>query len=82
MGDFAECTAISEVFGRYRKDPIPVGSVKTNMGHSEIASGLCGILKAIAAMRTGIIPGNIYSEPLDETLPGLKDEKLTVSTIK
>jgi len=34
-----EC--ISEVFGEWRSQPLPVGSVKSNMGHCEPVAGVC-----------------------------------------
>lgn len=80
VGDLVECTAISEFFCKNRKEPLLVGSVKTNIGHSEISSGLCAILKVLGILRTGIIPGNLNSEPIDNTLPGIRDGKLKVSS--
>lgn len=51
------------------------------MGHPEIPSGLCGILKILAAIRTGIIPATINSEPIDTTLDGVKDGRIKVKVI-
>jgi acyl transferase domain-containing protein len=44
LGDPIEMQAIMEVFGKNRQEgfPLIVGSVKTNIGHSEIASGIAG----------------------------------------
>lgn len=47
MGDPEECSAIDEVFCKGREDPLLMGSVKSNIGHSEPASGLCSITKVI-----------------------------------
>lgn len=66
VGDLAEATALAHTFGKARKaqDPIYVGSIKTNVGHTEAASGLAGIIKAIFAMNNRIIPPNLnYQYP-------------------
>ena len=61
---FAEAAALGEAIGRHRKAPLPVGSAKTNIGHSESAAGVVGLIKVIQAMRNDVIPANInYSAP-------------------
>jgi fatty acid synthase len=41
-----------------------VGSVKSNMGHSEVAAAICSIIKSIFAFETGKIAPNInFTEP-------------------
>jgi fatty acid synthase len=39
-GDTQEMNAICDVFCKGRKGPLPIGSVKSNMGHSEPTSGI------------------------------------------
>jgi fatty acid synthase len=64
VGDHEELKAMALAFCKERKTPLLVGSVKSNMGHSEGASGLCGITKVIIAMETGFIPPNLhYNNP-------------------
>jgi acyl transferase domain-containing protein len=61
-GDPLEVAAVSKAFdtGRSLSDgPLLIGSVKTNLGHSEAASGLTGIMKAILAMEHSMIPATI-----------------------
>ena len=69
-GDPLETGAISSVFGKNRPagKPLYVGSVKTNVGHLEAASGLAGIIKAALAVEKGIIPPNINFERENEKL--------------
>ena len=59
VGDAAEMEAIGQVFGQ-RNRMLPVGSVKTNIGHTESASGLAGLFKALLAVRHGQIPANLH----------------------
>ncbi|ERF75982.1 hypothetical protein EPUS_01348 [Endocarpon pusillum Z07020] len=59
-GDVLETQGVSAVFagGRSASAPLIVGSIKSNLGHSEPAAGLSGVFKAILAIENGIIPGN------------------------
>ncbi|KIA75675.1 putative polyketide synthase protein [Aspergillus ustus] len=58
-GDPIEVSALSTVFGPTRDTagPLIIGSVKGNLGHSEPAAGLSGVIKAVLAMEKGKIPG-------------------------
>ena len=57
VGDPQEIASISEVFGESRKgDCIPIGSIKGNIGHLEVASGVAGLLKTLMMIKKGIIP--------------------------
>ena len=44
--------AIGEVLGRRRRRPLPIGSIKTNIGHIEPESGLAGMMKAMLALKS------------------------------
>lgn len=59
VGDPEECCALDNVMCRNRSEPLLVGSVKSNMGHSESASGLSSIAKVILAFENGEVPPNI-----------------------
>ncbi|KAK3987689.1 hypothetical protein QBC44DRAFT_310175 [Cladorrhinum sp. PSN332] len=62
-GDPIECRSIGAVFGGSgRKEPLLIGSIKTNIGHTEAASGLASILKVILSMEHGQIPPSINFE--------------------
>ena len=43
---------------REQHQELVIGSIKSNIGHSEAAAGLSGLLKATMAVESGIIPGN------------------------
>jgi acyl transferase domain-containing protein/NADPH:quinone reductase-like Zn-dependent oxidoreductase/short-subunit dehydrogenase/acyl carrier protein len=63
-GDPIEANALGRSIGRERSDPLPIGSIKTNIGHLEPASGLAGVLKALLALNHGILPPSLhFSEP-------------------
>ena len=64
VGDPEELAALNKVFCKGRQTPLLIGSVKSNMGHSEPASGMCSVTKVITAMEHGLIPPNLhYSNP-------------------
>jgi fatty acid synthase len=60
VGDPAEMAALDQVFGKGRQTPLLIGSVKSNMGHSESVSGLCSVIKVLIAMEHGLIPPNLH----------------------
>jgi acyl transferase domain-containing protein len=64
-GDPIEAGAIDAVLGpakRPNNNKVIVGSVKTNIGHLEGASGLAGLIKAVMTIEKGVIAPNIFFE--------------------
>ena len=61
-GDPQEARAIGRALarGRSARDPLPIGSVKTNLGHLESASGMAGLLKAVLMLRHRAIPASLH----------------------
>jgi acyl transferase domain-containing protein len=57
VGDPVEVAAIGNVFSSSNNSsPLLIGSVKTNIGHTEAASGLAGVMKAVLALEANMIP--------------------------
>ncbi len=75
-GDPVEISSISEALneGRSPEDVFYVGSIKTNLGHTEAASGMAGLLKVILSIQNRIIPANIYAD--EERNPNIPWEEL------
>ncbi len=68
VGDPAEIWAIGEVIGRNRRAPVPIGSIKTNIGHTEPASGLFGLLKAVIALENNFLPASLHFDHPNESI--------------
>ncbi len=69
LGDPIELRAVLAVLGRAgqgpRKTPLTVGSVKTNFGHLEAASGVAGLVKLILMLRHQQIPPHLHFSELN-----------------
>ncbi|KAL3458866.1 hypothetical protein BJX64DRAFT_291773 [Aspergillus heterothallicus] len=57
-GDAVEMTSVLDVFGRNRtrQNPLVVGAVKANLGHTEAAAGAVSVIKSVLALQKRIIP--------------------------
>ncbi|MBV8165490.1 MAG: type I polyketide synthase, partial [Alphaproteobacteria bacterium] len=63
-GDPIETGAISEALARRRSRVLPIGSVKTNVGHLEAASGMAGLIKTMLALERRVVPPSLnFEEP-------------------
>ena len=68
-GDPVECTAIARVLGAGRDRPLPLGSIKTNIGHCEGAAGIAGLLKAALALHHRSLPGSLHLRSFNPDIP-------------
>jgi fatty acid synthase len=78
VGDPQEVEAIDDALARKRDKPLLVGSVKSSIGHSEPASGVCSIIKVLIAMETGFIAPNINLKQIKEGLEGFEQGRMKV----
>ncbi|GLU47176.1 type I polyketide synthase [Nocardiopsis ansamitocini] len=70
-GDSSEGRALARVLGADRDTPLPIGSVKSVLGHSEGASGLVGAVCTALALHYGRIPPTAAHTELRPTLSRL-----------
>jgi acyl transferase domain-containing protein len=60
LGDPIEVESLAAVYGRGAPLSCALGAVKTNLGHTEAAAGVAGLLKATLAVQHGVIPANLH----------------------
>ncbi len=70
VGDPIEVTALTQAFraGSVPDGSIALGSVKTNIGHTDTAAGVAGLMKAVLALEHRTIPAVLH---FDEPNPGI-----------
>src|SRR5947207_2273803 len=68
-GDPIEAAAVGRALGQARREPLPIGSVKTNIGHSHPASGIAGRIKATLALERGLVPPTLHCETPNPNIP-------------
>ena len=71
IGDPIEAKALYDVFGggRTPKEPLYIGSVKSNIGHLEGASGIVSVIKTAMMLEKGFILPNHGFEKANENIP-------------
>lgn len=77
VGDPIEYASLAAVYGT--DGPCALGSVKTNIGHAQSASGAIGLIKAVLALQHGAVPANLHFTELPEAMARL-NSSLVVPT--
>ncbi|NOU50885.1 SDR family NAD(P)-dependent oxidoreductase [Pseudoalteromonas sp. JBTF-M23] len=82
VGDPIEVNALGKALGkdleRAKDNPCLIGSVKSNIGHTEPTAGLAGLIKTINAINSGMIPKNIHCHTLN---PAIDESELNIKIV-
>src|SRR5690606_21730981 len=79
LGDPIEIQSLRAVLeeGRRPEQAYHVGSVKTNLGHTEAAAGIAGLIKTVLALQHDTIPAHLHFQKLNPYIP-LDDSPLHI----
>jgi len=71
VGDPIEANALATALGKFRpKDkPLLIGSIKSNLGHLEAASGVAGLVKALHCIKHRTVPASIHFKNPNPNIP-------------
>ncbi|NUO79357.1 SDR family oxidoreductase, partial [candidate division KSB1 bacterium] len=81
LGDAIETRALSNVMSANRKadEPLFIGTVKSNLGHLEAASGVAGLIKLVLALQHAEIPQHLHFKKINLQI-ALEDWRMKIPT--
>lgn len=78
VGDPQEVNGIVGVFCQSKREPLLIGSTKSNMGHPEPASGLAALAKVLLSLERGVWAPNLHFQSPNPDISALFDGRIKV----
>ncbi|NEO73021.1 type I polyketide synthase [Moorena sp. SIO3H5] len=74
LGDPIEVEALAAIYGKNRpqQQPLVIGSVKSNIGHTEAAAGVAGLIKVVLSLKNEKIPPHLHFKQPNPHIPWAK----------
>lgn len=83
LGDAIELSALHDVFGgRSPQRPLRVGAVKTNIGHTQSAAGIAGLIKTVLLLEHGLVPPSLNLTQPSDALPADSTIQLVTAPVR
>lgn len=79
LGDPIEVKAIDATYGKNRKDMLFLGSAKTNIGHTEAAAGVAGVIKCVLVLQNSEIPPHLHFHQLNPLIE-INEKRIKIPT--
>ncbi|MGX9883887.1 type I polyketide synthase [Streptomyces sp. NPDC002276] len=80
VGDPIEYSSIQAVYGAQGRGRCALGSLKTNIGHTEPVSGIAGVIKSVECLRRGVVPPNLNFTDWNPAVDRSQKSRLFVPT--
>jgi 8-amino-7-oxononanoate synthase len=68
LGDMIEAKALAHAHRSRRDTPCAIGSIKGNLGHTEGAAGIAGLIKVVLSLHHRVVPPSRFAETENEQL--------------
>ena len=68
LGDMIEAKALAHAHRSRRETPCAIGSIKGNLGHTEGAAGIAGLIKVVLSLHHRVVPPSRFAETENEQL--------------